>query len=232
MHALVRFSELVLENPRIEQIDINPLLVGEQGLMALDARVVLHSPDRSEEALPAPAIRPYPHQYVHDWELPGGSPVRIRPIRPDDEPLMVAFHETVSDQSVYWRYFIPMKLSRRIAHERLSRMCFIDYDRELALVVETRAEGPQQILGVGRLCKVHGTDTGEFSILISDAYQRRGLGTRLLSDLIDAARSEKLGRIVGHMLPDNRGMQSLCEALGFALEERLKDGDVEAVLSL
>src|SRR5581483_9680942 len=115
---LVHFSQLVVEQPWIKEIDINPLLATPDGLLALDARMVLHGADVREGDLPKPVIRPYPIQYVATWTLKDGTPVIIRPIRPEDEPLLMKFHETLSEESVYLRYLHAMKLSQRVAHER------------------------------------------------------------------------------------------------------------------
>ncbi|HEV2696893.1 MAG TPA: acetate--CoA ligase family protein, partial [Terriglobales bacterium] len=147
---LVRFSQLVVEQPWISEIDINPLLVSSDRLLALDARVVLFGKEMTEDRLPKPAIRPYPVQYVWDWAMKDGTAVTIRPIRPEDEPLMAKFHETLSDRSVYLRYFGSLSLKTRIAHERLVRICFGDYDRELALVAEVKGTAGPDIVGVGR----------------------------------------------------------------------------------
>src|SRR5205823_1816906 len=133
---LVRFSQLVVEQKWIKEIDINPLLVSADRILALDARVVLHDASVSEASLPKPAIRPYPSKYVIPWTLKDGTAITIRPIRPEDEPLMVKFHQGLSERSVRLRYFAPLKLGQRVAHERLTRVCFNDYDRELALVAE------------------------------------------------------------------------------------------------
>ena len=133
---LVRFGQLVVEQPWVKELDINPLLASSDRLLALDARVVLHDPDTEEEDLPQTAIRPYPVQYISRGEMKDGEPMVIRPIRPEDEPLMVRFHESLSEESVYMRYFHMMNLDQRTAHERLTRICFIDYDREMALVAE------------------------------------------------------------------------------------------------
>ncbi|MGL5195663.1 MAG: GNAT family N-acetyltransferase, partial [Chroococcales cyanobacterium] len=217
---MVRFSQLIVEQPWIKETDINPLLVSSEQIIALDARVVLHEPDSNPDELPRPAIRPYPTQYITMWSMKNGTPVRIRPIRPEDEPLVVKFHESLSDRSVYFRYFHLLKLSRRISHERLARICFIDYDREMALVADYRdpATGEHQILGFGRLSKLHGSDEGEFGLLIADPYQGLGLGTKLLQQLVEVGRSEKLVRITADILPDNGAMQHLSQKVGFRLQ--------------
>ncbi|MCI0394270.1 MAG: bifunctional acetate--CoA ligase family protein/GNAT family N-acetyltransferase [Chloroflexi bacterium] len=214
---LVQFSFLVAEQRWIKEIDINPLLASSDQLIALDARVVLHDPATNEDDLPRLAIRPYPSRYIQPWTMKDGVQVNIRPIRPEDEPLMVKFHEGLSEQSVYLRYFHALKLSQRVAHERLTRICFIDYDREMVLVTVRRdAEGNREIIGVGRLSKVYGTDEAEFAILISDAYQGQGLGSELLRRLVQIARAEgTIGRIVAYMLPENRGMKKVSENQGF-----------------
>ncbi len=217
---MVRFSQLIVEQPWIKETDINPLLVSPEQIIALDARVVLHDPDSNPDELPRPAIRPYPTQYITMWSMKNGTPVRIRPIRPEDEPLVVKFHESLSDRSVYFRYFHLLKLSRRISHERLARICFIDYEREMALVADYRdpATGEHQILGFGRLTKLHGSNEGEFGLLIADPYQGLGLGTKLLQQLVEVGRSEKLVRITADILPDNGAMQHLSQKVGFRLQ--------------
>jgi acetyltransferase len=216
---LVRFSHLVIEQPRIAEMDINPLLVCGDRMIALDARVVLHPPDIAEAQLPRPAIRPYPLRYVTPWKLKNGPAVIIRPIRPEDEPLLVKFHQGLSERSVYLRYFAPMKLDQRVEHERLSRICFIDYDREMALVAEHRKSesGPAEILGVGRLTKLHGVNEAEFALVIADQWQGHGLGTQLLTMLVQVGRDEGLERIHATILPDNREMVHLARRAGFAV---------------
>jgi acetyltransferase len=231
---LVCFSRLVVEQPWVKEIDINPLLASPDGLLALDARVVLHPPEAREEELPRPAIRPYPVQYVSDWILKDGTPVLIRPIRPEDEPLMVRFHQTLSDRTVYLRYLHMLKLSQRVAHERLVRICFIDYAREIALVAEHRdpATGERRILGVGRLRKLHGAPEAEFAVLVTDEYQGRGLGIELTRRLIQIARDEQLERVVGDVLPDNVNMLRICEKLGFRIHGSIEDPVLKVELPL
>jgi acetyltransferase len=232
---LVRFSSLVVEQPWIKELDINPLLASPERLVALDARVVLHDPQTEEEDLPRTAIRPYPAQYVSDEEALDGAQVRVRPIRPEDEPLMVQFHASLSEQSVYMRYFHMMKLDQRTAHERLTRICFIDYDREMALVAERTdpKTGECEIMGVSRLSR-HGAVSGEaeFSVLVSDRFQRRGLGTLLVGRLLEVGRAEGLRRITAEILLDNHPMQRITERLGFRLRRDMEDMVVKAELDL
>lgn len=217
---LVRFSQLVIEQPWIAEIDINPLLASSERIFALDARVVLHDPKTPEDKLPKPAIRPYPVQYIRPWKLKNKVPVTIRPIRPEDEPLMVKFHQTLSEESVYNRYFSALKLEQRIAHERLTRICYNDYDREIALVAESKPakeKEEKKILGVGRLSKLHGVNEAEFSVLISDESQNLGLGLELLKQLVEVGRAEKLSCITGEILADNQAMRNVCKKLGFKI---------------
>ncbi len=217
---LVRFSQLIVEQPWISELDINPLLVSSERIFALDARVVLHDLKTPVDQLPRPAIRPYPVQYVMPWRLKNKTPVVIRPIKPEDEPLMVKFHETLSEESVYHRYFSALKLSQRVAHERLTRICFNDYDREIALVSELKvAKGEERkILGVGRLSKLRGVNEAEFAVLISDDWQGQGLGSELLKQLVQIGRDEKLDRLSGQILLDNHAMQHICRNIGFKVE--------------
>ncbi|MGA2595263.1 MAG: GNAT family N-acetyltransferase, partial [Bryobacteraceae bacterium] len=228
--VMVRFSRLVVEQPWIKEIDINPLLATPDRLLALDARVVVHGPEVREEQLPKPAIRPYPNRYISPWSMKDGALVIIRPIRPEDEPKMVKFHATLSERSVYLRYFHLMNLSQRVAHERLTRICFIDYDREMALVAERRnpTTGEHEILGVGRLTRILGTNDGEVAVLISDQFHGRGLGKELLSRLMVVGADEKLSKLKADILPDNRDVMRICEKLGFSLRHSLEDEVVKA----
>jgi acetyltransferase len=233
-NLLVQFSWLVTEQRWIKEIDINPLLASPDRLLALDARVVLHDPRTHEDELPQCVIRPYPTQYVADWQLKDGTRITIRPIRPEDEPLMARFHSTLSDRTVYQRYLQILKLSQRVAHERLARLCFIDYAREIALLALAREPGrdAQEIVAVGRLVKQHGSPEAEFALLIRDAWQGRGLGTELLRRLVQVGRDEKLKKISSDILPENRGMQRVCEKLGFKLQASPHNQVVRAEIEL
>jgi acetyltransferase len=163
-----------------------------------------------------------------------GTPVTIRPIRPEDEPLMVEFHHTLSDRTVYLRYFYSLSLSARTAHERLLRICFAGYDREMVLVVEYRdtESGDRRILGVGRLNKLRAPGEAEVAVLISDKYQNQGLGFELLRRLIQIAKNEKLSRLSSHMLFDNVAMQVISKRLGFQLRMPYDSASIGASLVL
>jgi len=234
LKIMVRFSQLVVEQPWIKEIDINPLLASPEQIIALDARVVLHPLDTTLDEFPRPAIRPYPTQYVEQWTSRGGLKVSIRPIRPEDEPLLIKFHETLSERTVYMRYLQAMNLSQRTGHERLSRISFIDYDREIALVAEqTDVDGGRRIVAIGRLSKEHAVPEAEFAILVGDRWQRRGLGAELLRRLITIGRDEGLELIWADLLAGNTGMRRTAESVGFRIVEgALGDSTVRAALRL
>jgi len=230
---LVRFSQLVIEQPWIKEIEINPLLATPERLLALDARVVLHDAEMRFEDLPRPAIRPYPTQYVWDWKLKDGTQVTIRPIRPEDEPLMVSFHATLSERSVYLRYFCSLSLSTRVEHERLVRICFASYDRGFALVADHKnpVAGEHQILGVGRFSAINRGEA-EAAVLVSDRWHGLGLGTELLARVARVAREEKFRRLSGEILRDNLATQAIFKKVGFKLRTMDDPSSVSALLEL
>ncbi|HXR14936.1 MAG TPA: bifunctional acetate--CoA ligase family protein/GNAT family N-acetyltransferase [Terriglobales bacterium] len=231
---LVRFSRLIVDNPAIKEADINPLVASADRIIALDARFVLHDKSVVASEIPKPAIRPYPVQYVSPWTMKGGTPVTLRPIVPEDEPLMVKFHEALSERSVFLRYFQVSKLSQRVAHDRLRRICFLDYDREIAIVADHTVpdSGEHEILAIGRLSKLHGKNAAEVALLVRDEYQHRGLGIELLRRLIQVARDEHLDSIQAYMLSQNIEMRNLIEKLGFQVEPADEDGVHLTSLSL
>jgi acetyltransferase len=217
---LVRFGQLVADQRWIKEIDINPLFASADHLIALDARVVLYEPEVTEDELPEQAIRPYPAQYIKNVTTEDGMPVTIRPIRPEDEPMMVKFHETLSERSVYLRYFRAFQLDQRVEHERLTRICFVDYDRDMALVVTTKNKktDEEEIIAAGRLTKSRGDVEAEFAILVNDRYQGQGIGTEMLIHLLEVGKQEGVKRVVAYLLSENRGMRAICLKLGFRLE--------------
>ncbi len=231
---LVRFSELITEQRWIKELDINPLLASPDRLLALDARVVVYGPDVTEDELPKLAIRPYPTRYVSETTTKDGTKVTLRPIRPEDEPLMVKYHQSLSDQSVYLRYMHPMQLIDRVSHERLGRICHSDYDRQITLVAEDNdpETNEPRIIGASRLSKLHSQNGAQYTVMISDYCQGKGLGTVLLSKLIEIGRAEKLEWIEAYITSDNLAMQAVSKKLGFTISPTDSEHLVRAELIL
>ena len=164
--------------------------------------------------------------------LRDGTCVTIRSITPEDEPLMVAFHQTLSDQSVHFRYFGMLSLGFRTGHGRLAALCSTDLAREIALVADQkRSDGEHKILGVGRLIKTPELDEAEFAILVTDRRQGNGLGTALLKSLVSIGKEAKVC-IVGHILSDNVTMLQVSRKVGFKLQLRAGEGEYVAELDL
>lgn len=223
---LVRFSELIVENPRIAELDINPLLASPERLLALDARIVLHPAEIADADLPKPAIRPYPVQYSSAWTSAKGEAFAIRPVRPEDEPKAYDFHHTLSEQTVRLRHLGPHELEDRIAHRRLTQLCFIDYDREMSLVALRKgASGAEEMVAVARMDKISGSDEAELNLVVSDAVQGQGLGRKLTETLLDIARDEKISEVRAPLAADNLRMRHIAQSIGFKIPADCKEGE-------
>ena len=192
------------------------------------------SENYGSDPLPKAAIRPFPVNYVSTWTMKNGTEVIIRPIRSEDEPLMVKFHQMLSDRSVYLRYFCSLSLSRRVAHERLVRICFGNHDREMVLVAQRTdpLTGGLRIIAVGRMNKLRAGNEAEVAVLVADQYQKLGLGHELLRRVVEIARDEKLRRVSAEILPDNLAMQVIMKRLGFCVHLSKDLRSVRAVLDL
>jgi acetyltransferase len=157
----------------------------------------------------------YP-SYVSEFQARDGVRFTVRPIRPDDEPLMVDFHRHLSEETVYRRYFIPLRLDVRVAHERLLKRCLVDYHNEMALVASYLGESGKPNLGaVARLIKIPGSNGAEVAFVVADQHQHHGLGTYLLDRIIDIARQEGIGALEAVVLTDNFSMRGLFRRAGF-----------------
>ncbi|MDQ2690947.1 MAG: GNAT family N-acetyltransferase, partial [Chloroflexota bacterium] len=230
---LVRFAQLITEQHWIKELDINPLLASPERLIALDARVVLFGPEVKEEDLPKLAIRPYPIQYVSTWTAKDRTKVTIRPILPEDEALLAKFHTVLSDRSVFMRFLKPIMLEERIMHERLARICHVDYDREIALVAEKIEEsGEPAIMGIVRLSRIHGSNEARLSILIGDPYQGIGLGGELVRRAVEVAKNERMSRLSAILTQDNQVMLHIFKKLGFDIQPVNHETVIAAVLEL
>ncbi len=223
---LVRFSQLVVDFPEIQEIDVNPLLASPERLIALDARVLLSPPGTPPPQL---AIHPYPNQYTAPFTLRNGTSVTIRAVRPEDEPLIVKLHAGHSEHTIRMRFFSMVKT---LSRDSLIRLCHLDYDREMALAA-VRGEGDNaQMIGVSRYYLTPETGTAEFALVVSDPFQRQGLGRCLLRRLIDIARERGVKRLSGVILAENRPMLELTRSLGFSEPVAVESGVVRVGLGL
>jgi acetyltransferase len=217
---LVRFSQLVAEQPRIAEIDINPLLASPERIIALDARVVLHPAEIADADLPRLAIRPYPNEYLRRATTDDGVELTIRPIRPEDEPGVAHFHSQLSDTTVMARYGTNRPLSERTAHERLTRICFVDYDREFGLVAQAEGSDGPEIVAVARISRVYASEDRMLTMVVADAWQRRGVGARMVRSAVIVAKGEGVTNLVAELRPDNGRMRDLLAEEGFSFTER------------
>jgi acetyltransferase len=230
---MVRFSHLIAEQRWIKSLDIHALIATSS--VSVDAgHCELYDRAVDEHHLPELAIRPYPTQYISSYTMKSGQAVTIRPIRAEDEPLMVKFHKQLSDRSVYMRYFSRLKLSTRTSHARLVRVCFLDYDREFALLAEQRdpQSGECNILAIATLSKVPHKDEGEVAVLISDSHQGQGLGKELIARLVAFAHDEGLQRVTASTMVENDSMCAVFRKLGFTLQTDHEEQLVNAELKV
>ena len=237
--AVLRVSEMVAELPWLAELDINPLIVDANGAVAIDARVVLRDPPADERPYAHMAIHPYPSALERHHVLRDGTPLVIRPIRPEDAPLEARFVAGLSERSRYLRFMYVLK---QLTPEMLSRFTQIDYDREMALIAvvsrEDEAATPDaaddsnaEQVGVARYIVDADGKECEFAVVVADRWQGRGVATRLLRDLIAAARERRLERMNGVVLRENANMLALARDLGFEQRPHPDDGEL-ALISL
>ncbi len=218
---LIRLSQLVTDFPEIEEIEINPLIITEKGIIGVDARTIL-SPALSKGPLHL-VISPYPNEQERRAVAKSGEPLSIRPIRPEDAPLFVEMFHALSPQSVYFRFFSAVKSLR---HEMLARFTQIDYDRETALVALRKSpEGAEEMLGVARVILERNGKEAEFAVLVRDSWQGKGVGAELLQRCLDIAKARGIEKVWGIVLPENRNMIALGKKLGFNVKRDPESGD-------
>jgi acetyltransferase len=213
---MVRFSDLIVDFPEIAESDINPIAISNGVAHALNARIVL---DRncieSPAQYPHLVITPYPARYVVPWTLPDGEALILRPIKPEDEPLVEEMNTTISEESFRGRYF---QATKHASHEMHIRQCNIDYDREMGIVAEAKVHDKRRIVGIGTLVTEASQKRGEYAVLVHDDYQGKGLGYKLLDTLIGIAHEKGLEEIYGFVLANNTKMLTICKKLGFIVE--------------
>lgn len=215
---IVRFSNLIVDFPEIKEADINPLIINENSIFAVDFRILL---DPKYVDSPEPyrhlVITPYPTKYIRLWRLRDGREVLLRPIKPEDEPLEYELIKGLSEETSRFRFFQVVK---EVTHEMLVRFCNIDYDREIAIIAEYNQDGRKRNVGVGRLIIEPDRKRGEFAVLVADDFQGKGLGTKLTDMLIEIALEKDLSSIYGVVLPENAKMIGLCKKLGFEIKHK------------
>ncbi|MGB3917012.1 bifunctional acetate--CoA ligase family protein/GNAT family N-acetyltransferase [Thiothrix litoralis] len=222
--VMQRVSEMVCELPEIVEMDINPLMADADGVIAVDARFIINYPPTSARRYDHMAIHPYPNDLVKRQQLPDGTDIIIRPIRPEDAEMEQEFVRNLSKESRYMRF---MQALRELTPDMLVRLTQIDYDREMAFLALTRQDGKEVEMGVARYAINPDKSSCEFALVIADEWQNRGLGGVMMQTLIDAARAKGLRTIEGEVLPHNNGMLKLMQRLGFARhQDGLDDGVV------
>ena len=227
--VLVRFSRLMSEMAVVRALRIELVVEAGGRIRVPAASGELQPVGLAKAEWPKCVIRPYPQQYVKELQLRDGSDATIRPIRPEDEARVVDFHNDLSERSVYLRYLQFLKLEERILHERLARVCFNDYSRELALVVEQKGK----ILGVGRLQRNPlRMEEAEVAFLVRDSAQGQGIGTALVASICSAGRQEGLKRLTAELLADNKAMRTLLERVGFRMRMAMDGQTLLASLPL
>jgi len=216
MEVIIRLSYLAADYPEIVELDINPLLVGTKDVIALDARIVIDK-ELVGKDLPQFShllIHPYPEKYSKPAKLSDGSTILLRPIKPEDEPLWLDLLGSCSKESIYSRFRYNFHYD---SHEIATQFCFIDYAREIAIVAEVMEEGKKKLIGVGRLIADLDHETVEYAVLISDAWQKKELGTLLTEYCVEIARQWHLKRIAAETTKDNQAMITVFKKLGFSV---------------
>jgi acetyltransferase len=216
VEILLRFSTLIVEQPDIVEADINPLLIASDSIMALDARFVMAS---SSERVKRPydhlAIRPYPAEFESKITLPDETAITLRPIRPEDEPQWRAMLGRCSDESIWSRFHV---LFKEATHEMATRFCFLDYDREIAIVAETTHNDRSEIVAVGRLVADADHHKAEFALLVEDAWQNRGLGTAIAKHCMAIAGPWGVQQLIAETTVEERRMAAILRKMGFTIK--------------
>jgi acetyltransferase len=222
--GLQRISQLVTDFPEIAEMDINPLVADAEGVVAVDARLTINYPPVTARRYDHMAIHPYPNDLVKQLQLPDGTDIVIRPIRPEDAEMEQEFVRNLSKESRYMRF---MQALRELTPDMLVRLTQIDYDREMAFLALTRQDGKEVEMGVTRYAINPDRNSCEFALVIADEFQNRGLGGVMMNILIDTARARGLRYIDGEVLAHNHGMLKLMQRLGFERQKSdIEDGIV------
>lgn len=225
--TLVRLAQLVTDFPEISELDINPFMIGAHRGLAVDARIRI-----APAAAPSPGhlvISPYPNEYEANVSAKDGRRFLVRPIKPEDAPLLVELFSALSPRSIYFRFFSPLK---SLPTKMLARLTQIDYDRDMALVVIDTEAGHERILAVARLMSTPRTEEAEFAVAVGDPWQGQGMGAALMERLIGIAKEKGMKRITGQVLAENTQMLALGRRLGFEIKKAVENGLYSLSLNL
>jgi len=224
---LICLSQLVTDFPEISELDMNPVVIEKGRPLAVDARVqVKSSPVASPHHL---VISPYPQQYVQSEVTTDGTTLTVRPIKPEDAPLLVDLFETLSPTSIYQRFFSPMK---SLPHHMLVRFTQIDYDREMALVALDESAQQEKMLGVARVIGKPDGDAGEFAVVVGDPWQGKGVGAELLKRCLRIVKERGMQSVWGMVLTENKQMLKLARKIGFQISQSPEGNEYEMTLDL
>jgi acetyltransferase len=225
--VLLRVSEMVCELPWIKEMDINPLIVDENGVIAVDARIVVNFPAPSAHRYAHMAIHPYPTHLISHWQLPDGADIVIRPISPEDAELEQIFVRGLSEEARYFRF---MDTLQELTQSMLVRFTQIDYDREMALIAVLEQDDKEVELGVCRYITNPDGESCEFALVIADEWQHKGIGLKLMNSLMQVAVSKGLKLMEGEVMGTNHAMLALVERLGFNISTSPDDVAIKRVV--
>jgi acetyltransferase len=217
IEVIIRLSYLAADYAEIEELDINPLLATPDDIIALDARIVvdekiLEKPVRDYSHL---ILRPYPERLIKPAKLNDGTDVLLRPIKPEDEPMWLELLGSCSKESIYLRFRYDFYYD---SHEVASQFCFIDYDREIAIVAEVEMKGEKKLIGVGRLIADPDVEIVEYAILITDEWQKKELGHILTEYCVEIAKNLNIKRLMAETTKNNKPMISVFKKLNFKIQ--------------
>ncbi len=212
--VLIRISDLVSELPQLQELDINPLLIDEQGAVVIDARIVVSHSPLARGDYSHMAIHPYPRRLISQWQTPKGIPITLRPIRPEDAMAEQEFVRNLSSEAKYFRFMHEVK---ELTPETLVRFTQIDYQTEFAFVATVNKDNKETIIGVSRYYTQADRNSCEFALVVADNWQKQGIGSRLMQALIAAAKAQRIKTMSGQILAENVNMLGLAESLGFTI---------------
>ena len=224
---IIRLSQLLIDQPEISELDMNPVLIKDGQALAVDARILVLA-----TRITSPAhlvISPYPEEHESHETVKGDLKLFVRPVKPEDAPLFIDLFNDMSATSIYYRFFTPIK---ELKPEMLARFTQIDYDREIAMVAIKEDGAQEKLLGVARIIGDPDGKFGEFAVVVGDPWHGKGIGAVLLQKCLDIAKKRRFKTVTGFVLRENKGMLALGKKLGFKIERHSDIGECELTCNL